>query len=91
MITVLFVRTDRLSCINIRVIITSIISGIISGFVYLKSDNEVTVVATNLTALVVPYLFQDYSCYTLSIPLWVTTACLVSYFLTIYFGAVSPL
>ena len=46
MITVLFVRTDRLSCINIRVIITSIISGIISGFVYLKSHKEVTVVAT---------------------------------------------
>ena len=46
MITVLFVRTDRLSCINIRVNITSIISGIISGFVYLKSHNEVTVVAT---------------------------------------------
>ena len=51
MITVLFVRTDRLSYINIRVIITSIISGIISGFVYLKSHNEVTVVATTINCI----------------------------------------
>ena len=37
LITVLFIRTDRLSCINIRVIIIIIIIIIISHFSILKS------------------------------------------------------